>query len=34
MANENDRQIRAKTEAIFAERVAWKFYDHQEEPAK
>jgi len=34
MANENDRQIRIRTEAIFAERVAWKFYDHQEEPAK
>jgi hypothetical protein len=34
MRNENDRQIRTMTESIFAERVAWKFYDHKEEPAK
>ena len=32
MLNENDRQIRAKTEGLLAERVAWKFYDHKEEP--
>jgi len=31
LATDNDRQIRAKTEQIFADRVAWKFYDHDEE---
>lgn len=31
LATENDRKIRAKTEEIFAERLAWKFYDHTEE---
>ena len=34
MVNENDRQVRAETEKLFAERVAWKFYDHQEERAE
>jgi len=34
MVNENDRQIRTRTEALFAERVAWKFYDHEEKPPK
>jgi hypothetical protein len=34
MVTENDRQIRAETEARFAERVAWKFYKHREEPAE
>jgi len=34
MVNENDRQIRAETEKRFADRVAWKFYDHQEKRAE
>ncbi len=29
--NENDRQIRLKTEALFADKLAKKFYDHKEE---
>jgi hypothetical protein len=32
--SENDRKVRTETEKLFAERVAWKFYDHQEEPAQ
>ncbi len=31
MINENDRQIRLKTEGLFAEKLAWKFYKHKEE---
>jgi hypothetical protein len=34
MVNENDRQIRDKTEKQLAERVAWKFYDHREKLAQ
>lgn len=31
MVNENDRQIRTATEELLATRLAWKFYDHEEE---
>lgn len=31
MVNENDRQVRLKTEALFADKLARKFYDHKED---
>jgi len=31
LSTENDREIRKKTESLFAEQLAWKFYDHKEE---
>jgi hypothetical protein len=31
MLTENDRQVRVHTEELFAQKLAWKFYDHDEE---
>jgi len=31
LVTESDRQVRAETEKLFARRLAWKFYDHDEE---
>jgi len=31
LVNENDRQIRVKTEALFADELAKRFYDHKQE---